>query len=160
MSNFAFIPHSIKQRKVTASPVANLTPTPNPSTVSSLPWPALPKQTSDQAEEIRALPLGNESVKGKEKVSGEGVGRWGKSTVTELPKSKPTTKGPEPFELAILISLSLSDYALWADVDLRRKIDQGTNFEQQDRDDEMYVAHDNPEGDGEPDDGGCESSSF
>ncbi|KIJ20483.1 hypothetical protein PAXINDRAFT_7719 [Paxillus involutus ATCC 200175] len=94
---FAFVPRTVsKQAKSQGAPSApkSQPPAPSESTTDS------DSEPEDEAPGIRALDKG-------------------KSKAVELPSQKQSTTGQD---IAALISLSLSDYNIWVDADLRRKL--------------------------------------
>ncbi|KAH9482264.1 hypothetical protein JR316_0004362 [Psilocybe cubensis] len=121
MSTFAFLPRSIKQRKAET--------------------PAKQDQVSSSVASISTLagaPIASESQSSK-KWKGDAKGKA--KDPTDLQTSSghkailhSSAKSLEPEDLARVVCLALSDYNLWSDSDLRRKIDWagGGEFGQED----------------------------
>ncbi|KDR84172.1 hypothetical protein GALMADRAFT_55704 [Galerina marginata CBS 339.88] len=123
MSTIPFVPRSVKRRKIDALPAQDLVST----SVASKPTPTGAPIASGDLLPRRIV---NEKTKGKEK---ELTTREADIQDDESPRDssnatvKPV-KGPALEDLSLLVWLALSDYALWSDIDLRRKIDWSSDL--------------------------------
>ena len=87
----------------------------------------------------------SESVKNKTKIYEQGS-RSVTDTETKPATTTSITGRKDLFDLedlAHLVCLALSDYAVWADVDLRRKIDWGNNQDHYDDDTDKSIDDNN-----------------
>ncbi|KAJ3510064.1 hypothetical protein NLJ89_g4883 [Agrocybe chaxingu] len=136
MSTFAFVPRSVKRKKVeatTSAPRSASTSSPaHPHSQVSSTIPSAPSLAGAQI--ARGTPHLNGSndgqdVKGTNRRDADKDASRAGAEDTFIKPSRPSdttvgaSKTPDAFDLVALVSLALSDYALWADVDLRRKID-------------------------------------
>lgn len=142
MSTFAFLPRSVKRRKTDTT----MTQDQVSSRVASISTSAgAPIASEGQSSEKRP-----ENAKGKTKERTESQTFPGQNGATSA-----SNKALESEDLARLVCLALSDYALWSDVDLRQKIDWAGDG-QLGHDDDMSI--DNG-ADRVDDDQGCKSRS-
>lgn len=124
MSSFAFVPRSVKRRKLDSTEsISGPAKTQSQVTVSPQ-TPATP--TSDGAQVASESSLSRDGgSKGKHKQLEEVFeDDHARKLSTKQASSRSTSsKATDLEDLAGLVCLALSDYALWADPDLRRKID-------------------------------------
>jgi len=159
MSSFAFLPRSVKRRKLdagSAPPTSESAKAQSQVTVSPQ-APSTPTSAGAQVASENSLSRGG-GPKGKRKpvveIPEDGDPR--KLHTKQVLSTSSSLKAADLEELAGLVCLALSDYALWADPDLRRKIDEGVE----------KSGHEEGDGDGEPinpndiqsDDLGCTSA--
>jgi hypothetical protein len=143
MTSIAFLPRSVKRRKLDAgsAPSTSESAKAQSQVTVSLHDPSTPTSAGAQ-------------VASESSLSQDGGPKWKQSQVGLILEDGDTRKlstkqasstfsNPKPVDLedlAALVCLALSDYALWADPDLRRKIDWVGETPERDEED----------GDGEP----------
>ncbi|KAF8914388.1 hypothetical protein CPB84DRAFT_1841100 [Gymnopilus junonius] len=123
MSSFSFVPRSVKRRKIEAPTVQDQVST---KFVDLEGTPAGARTASEDHPPSKADPKTAQSGETLSDVA-SAPDRHSESDRTRVNTSRgiKKPKGVDLEDLAILIWLSLSDYALWADSDLRRRIDLG-----------------------------------
>jgi len=126
MSSFAFVPRSVKRRKL--DPTESISgPATTQSQVTVSPQ-ALATPTSDGAQVAsESLPSRDGGSKGGYKKQEDILEDENppKLSTKQASSRSSSSKVTDLEDLAGLVCLALSDYALWADPDLRRKIDLG-----------------------------------
>jgi hypothetical protein len=139
-NSFAFIPRVVKKKNI--PPVSSLSIGAQVTSESIFPHPVrnprgtkvitLLFQSQPYLFLLQDIASGSESIKNITKIDvDEHASR--SASGTETKPSQPTTSITarkdliDSEDLAQLVCLALSDYAIWADVDLRRKIDWGNN---------------------------------
>lgn len=138
--SFAFIPRVVKKKNIPpVSSPASLSIGAQVTSESIFPHPVrgtkvitLLFQSQRYLCLLQDIASGSESIKNIKKIDyDEHASR--SASGTETKPSQPTTSITarkdliDSEDLAQLVCLALSDYAIWADVDLRRKIDWGSN---------------------------------
>jgi hypothetical protein len=129
MSSFAFVPRSVKRRKLDSTEsISGPAKTQSQVTVSPQ-APATPTSDGAQVASESSLSLDGGS-KGKYKKPEEVLEDEDppKLPTKQASSRSSSSKATDLEDLAGLVCLALSDYALWADPDLRRKIDLGGEF--------------------------------
>ena len=146
--SFAFIPRSVKKKNHPPVPVSNHAPLASISVGAQV--------TSESVDKPRETkpPSSSEPVKKKVK-----IGDDDEHASTSVAETKPTITATsiavrkdlfDLEDLAQLVCLALSDYAVWADVDLQRKINWGNTEDDFNDDTELILGMSN-------DNNGCTS---
>ena len=129
MSSFAFVPRSVKRRKLDSTE-SIFGPAKKQSQVTVSPRaPATPTSDGTQVAS-ESLPSRDGGLKGKHKQPEEVFEDEDprKLLMKQASSKSSSSKANDLVDLAGLVCLALSDYALWADPDLRRKIDLDGEF--------------------------------
>ncbi|KAF8806200.1 hypothetical protein BYT27DRAFT_7141780 [Phlegmacium glaucopus] len=142
-SSFAFIPRAVKKRN--HPPVSSHAPSENLSVGAQVTSGSTLPHRVDNSKRTKGF-TSSSYDKTKTKTEDDDNSKSAAGTETKLSTtatSLNTQKDlPDLEDLAQLVCLALSDYAVWADVDLRRKIDWGLENNQEFYDDDTGLVAD------------------